>query len=96
MDDVEKSKVRLKHWIDHNFDHIKGYEEVAQLLSEKGFSEAAEIILSGARAIEAANKEFEKALGCLGSAADDMSRDAGASESHHQGHGHNHGHGCGQ
>jgi hypothetical protein len=90
MDDVEKSKVRLRHWIDHNLDHIKGYEEVAQVLAEKGFSDAAEIVLSGARAIETANEEFEKALESLGGGTEAVSRDPGRSESHHHGHGHNH------
>lgn len=97
MDDIDKSKVRLKHWIDHNFDHIKGYEEVAQVLAEKGFSDAAASIRSAAKAIAAANVEFEKALESLAGAAgegDTKSPAHDEPDSHHGDHKHNHGHGC--
>jgi hypothetical protein len=65
MDDIQKSAIRLKHWIDHNLDHMKGYEEVAQLLDNSHLSVAADMIRRGTRLIEEANSEFEKALESL-------------------------------
>ncbi len=66
MDEIQKSRIRLKHWIDHNFEHIKGYEEVSQLLDNNNCSAAAEMIRRGTRLIEDANTEFENALESLG------------------------------
>ena len=52
MDDIQKSRIRLKHWIDHNFEHIKGYEEVAQTLDNNNCGATAEMIRRGTRLIE--------------------------------------------
>ncbi len=65
MDDIQKSIIRLRHWIDHNLDHMKGYDEVAQLLDKNNFSASADMIRRGTRLIEEANSEFEKALESL-------------------------------
>ncbi len=65
MDDIQKSMIRLRHWIDHNLDHMKGYDEVAQLLDKNNFSASADMIRRGTRLIEEANSEFEKALESL-------------------------------
>jgi hypothetical protein len=81
MDDIQKSKVRLAHWIDHNVDHLKGYREVAALLEGEGNHEVASTIRRGIELIESANKEFEKAL-------KDLSALAGEPPSHEHAHGH--------
>ena len=65
MDDIEKSRVRLIHWIEHNLEHVKGYNEVAQILQRDGFHSASEKIRRGVSLIEAANEEFETALAGL-------------------------------
>jgi hypothetical protein len=90
MDDIQKSRIRLEHWINHNLDHIKGYDEVAQLLDKNNLSDAAEMIRRGTRLIEAANSEFQKALESLGS-KDETTNESGtgaATESHSHGHSH--------
>ena len=90
MDDIQKSRIRLEHWINHNLDHMKGYEEVAQLLDKNNLSGAAEMIRRGTRLIEAANSEFQKALESLGS-NDEATNESGtgaATESHSHGHSH--------
>jgi hypothetical protein len=90
MDDIQKSRVRLEHWINHNLDHIKGYDEVAQLLDKSNFSGAAEMIRRGTRLIEAANSEFQKALESLGG-KDETTNESGAgaaSKSHFHEHSH--------
>lgn len=78
MDRVEKSRVRLTHWIDHNLDHLRGYSEVAATLETEGLDAAAKRIKEGIRLIEQANSEFTMALA-------DISRALG-----HKGMGHTH------
>ena len=99
MDDVEKSKVRLAHWIDHNLDHLRGYAEVAHIMDGEGFSEAAERVRQGMRLIEEANGEFSRALAVLptrsgtGHASSGESAHGGShSGGHHHDHGHKHSH----
>ena len=73
MDDIEKSRVRLIHWIEHNLEHVKGYNEVAQILQRDGFHSASEKIRRGVSLIEAANEEFETALAGLSAPGEDVS-----------------------
>ena len=92
MDDIQKSRIRLKHWIDHNFEHIKGYDEVAQLLDNKDCSSAAEMIRRGTRLIEDANTEFEKALESIGGESEQAEESAPGADSEGHSHGHSHRH----
>lgn len=90
MDDIQKSRIRLKHWIDHNFEHIKGYEEVSQLLDNNNCGAAAEMIRRGTRLIEDANREFEKALESIGGERHQTDESASGSDSEGHSHGHSH------
>jgi hypothetical protein len=90
MDDIERSRIRLIHWIEHNLEHVKGYNEVAQILERDGFTSASGKIRRGVSLIEAANEEFESALAGLSAPAEEAS--ASGHESAH-GHAHEHGHG---
>jgi hypothetical protein len=95
MDDIEKSRVRLIHWIEHNLEHIKGYNEVAKVLERDGFRSASEKIRHGVKLIEAANEEFETALAELSSAGEVVSgskHEAAHEHGHEHGHGHGHSH----
>ena len=84
MDDIQKCAIRLKHWIDHNLDHLKGYEEVAETLETQGVTVAAEQIRKGIRLIEDANAAFGSALAELPEQAE---------HTHEHDHGHSHDHG---
>jgi len=90
MDDIAKSRVRLIHWIEHNLEHLKGYNEVAQILERDGFRSASEKIRRGVSLIEAANREFETALAGLSGTGEEAS---GSGSEPSQGHSHEHGHG---
>jgi hypothetical protein len=92
MDNVEKSRIRLTHWIDHNLDHLRGYNEVASVLETEGQGPAAERIRKGIRLIEEANSEFTKALADMGRAAGAVEHDHEHSHSHSHSHSHGHGH----
>ena len=65
MNTLEKSRIRLRHWIDHNADHLKGYREVAEALDAEGAVEAAERIRQGIELMERADEELETALKLL-------------------------------
>ncbi len=97
MDNVKKSRIRLTHWIDHNVDHLKGYEEVAQTLEQEGRPDAAIRVRQGIRMIQEANDEFRAALEHL--PADPVPCGKESHDAHHQ-HGHDqhcglHDHGSG-
>jgi hypothetical protein len=95
MDDIEKSRVRLIHWIEHNLEHVKGYNEVAQILQRGGFHLASEKIRRGVSLIEAANKEFETALAGLSAPGEGVSvskHEESQGQAHEHGHGHEHSH----
>lgn len=96
MDEVQKSKIRLEHWIDHNLDHLRGYSVVAGLLEKCGFAESAKKIRKGIGLIEAANDEFQKALADLPESGDhhhhqeEPHAHAHSDDSGHGHHGHHH------
>lgn len=95
MDDIEKSRVRLIHWIEHNLEHVKGYNEVAQILERDGFRSASEKIRRGVSLIEAANEEFETALAGLSAPGEEVSSstsEAAHGHAHEHGDGHEHSH----
>jgi hypothetical protein len=92
MDDVEKSKIRLSHWISHNLEHLKGYEEVAGLLESQRLIAVAETIRRGVGLVQEANKEFEKALSMLGGPVKASSEGPGHSHEHSHAHDHDHTH----
>ncbi len=86
MDNIQKSRVRLVHWIDHNVEHLKGYGEVATVLEKEGLNSVAGKIREGIHLIEAANVEFQKALGELSTL---RGQTATGDETHHT-HSHSH------
>ncbi len=90
MDDMQKSKMRLTYWIEHNVDHLRAYEEMASLLDHVGNHEVAATIRKGIELIGSANREFEKALHDLSVLVGD---EHGHEHSHSHGHEHTHGHG---
>ncbi len=92
MDRLEKSRIRLTHWIDHNLDHLRGYSEVAAMLQAEGLDSAAERIRQGIRLIEEANGEFTKALAEISRAVGNNQHDNSLSHGHSKGHTHAHDH----
>lgn len=81
MDENRKTLIRLKHWIDHNLDHLMGYKEVAAQMEQQGFSQVAERIRIAIKHVEKANGSFEEALADLESKIGPIEPDS---------HGHDH------
>ena len=42
MDNLEKARIRMEHWMEHNDQHQKEYEAFARELEEAGKEQAAE------------------------------------------------------
>ena len=98
MNEIEKSRIRLKHWVDHNEDHLKGYEDVAALLEQEGLPEAAARVRQGIEMTSKANDEFRSALSHYPPETP-AGTEHGHDDHHSEGHGdhcghHKHGHGC--
>ncbi|MEJ2717861.1 MAG: hypothetical protein P8182_12085 [Deltaproteobacteria bacterium] len=101
MDEIQKSRIRLSHWIDHNKEHLRGYVQVAQILEQEGLAVAAGTLKEGIALIEDANEKFraveallpghegEKDKGEPAAHAHDSDHGAG----HHHSHDHDHHHG---
>ena len=92
MDDIEKARIRLAHWIDHNIDHVRGYDEVAAVLEHAGKIEAADLIRRGVEAVRAANHEFERAVAQLSNGEPGRQAAHEGCVNRHDGHPHEHEH----
>ena len=62
MDELEKIAIRLKHWIGHNLEHIKAYEDVAQRLLDLDLTDSSNDIRQAVELNAKANEKFESAL----------------------------------
>jgi len=89
MDDIQKSMIRLAHWIDHNRDHVKGYLEVMEILEREGLKDAAGLVRRSIDLIEQANGKLEQALALLRGA--EHGTDEPHEAAHHK-HSHRHSH----
>ncbi len=76
MNDREKLRVLLPHWIEHNGEHADEFRQWADRAES-----ATELILAAARLVEEANERLEEALKTLGGPLE-----------HHHGHDHPHEH----
>jgi hypothetical protein len=61
MKELEKLRVLLPHWIEHNGEHAEEFRDWAEWAGE-----AEELILSAARLVEEANARLGEALEALG------------------------------
>jgi len=66
MTEIEKLRVLLPHWIEHNQEHGAEFLRWAEKAASAGHGEAAELIRSAAQAMEQANAELRQALDKLG------------------------------
>ncbi len=84
MDNVEKLRVMLQHWIEHNKGHIEEFDKWRGTMSDEGRASLAERIKKTIELMASVNTELEKALQEAGGAKHD--------EDHHHHHGHDHHH----
>jgi hypothetical protein len=80
MNDVEKLRVILPHWIDHNTGHGKEFVTWAGTLANAGEQEVAELLQKAAAYLEQADSVLKEALHKAGGPL--------AGEDHHHHHHH--------
>lgn len=86
MDNVEKLRVMLQHWIEHNKGHVEEFEKWRQTMTEEGKTSLAEDIAEAVKTMAIVNTQLAKALETAGGAKSDDE------EHHHHHHGHHHDH----
>ncbi|MGC8657472.1 MAG: hypothetical protein ACP5U1_00190 [Desulfomonilaceae bacterium] len=85
MDELGKIAIRLNHWVGHNLEHVKAYEEVALKLAELGMIEASNHVRQAIEFSSKANTNFELALKLVESNAGENIDYSQAEKSHHHG-----------
>ncbi len=65
MEFIEKAKIRIDHWIEHNEDHLQEYEPLAQELESAGKAESARCIREMTALIAESNECLRRALTTL-------------------------------
>lgn len=85
MDNVEKLRVMLQHWIDHNQGHVEEFEKWRKTMADEGQMVLADHITEAVRSMASVNAQLGKALHAAGGPKTD------AEEGHHH-HGHHHHH----
>ena len=86
MDNVEKLRVLLQHWIDHNKGHVDEFENWRKLMKDENQETVADYITEAIKLMATVNAELGKALHEVGGP-----KSAGANEHHHH-HDHHHDH----
>lgn len=87
MDNVEKLRVLLQHWIDHNKGHVEEFETWRKLMEEEGKHTLSGHITEAVKEMAAVNAELGKALHEVGGP-----KPAGDNDGHHHHHHHHHNH----
>lgn len=79
MDNVEKLRVMLQHWIEHNKGHMDEFEKWRGTMSAEGRASLADHIQRTVELMGSVNDELEKAL-----------KEAGGAKQHENHHHHDH------
>ena len=85
MDNVEKLRVMLQHWIEHNKGHVEEFEKWQKTMTEEGHASLAASIAEAVQTMATVNVQLEKALEEAGGAKAEEG-------DHHHHHGHDHHH----
>ena len=81
MENVEKLRVLVQHWIDHNKSHAEEFSKWEKIMIEDAEGKIAAHISEAVQAVEKVNKQLSKALSEAG----------GPKEVDGEGHHHHHG-----
>lgn len=85
MDNVEKLRIMLQHWIEHNKGHVEEFEKWRETMTTDGQASLAGQIAEAIKTMGVVNTQLEKALEEIGGPKDD-------DDHHHHGHHHHHHH----
>ena len=86
MNNVDKLRVLLQHWIDHNKGHVDEFENWRQLMEDEKQEKVVTHITQAIQLMATVNAELGKALHEVGGPK------AAGGETHHHDHDHDHDH----
>ncbi len=86
MENVEKLRVLLQHWIDHNTGHAEEFAKWEKCMTEDSKQNIADHIGAAIKGVEKVNEQLSKALLEAGGPKED----GGGEHHHHHGHHHHH------
>jgi hypothetical protein len=66
MRDIEKLRVLLPHWLEHNTEHADSFRTWAERARAAGEEHIAVHIEAAAQKLQTANRDLEAAIECLG------------------------------
>ncbi len=77
ISDVDKLRILMPHWIEHNHSHEAEYHKWAAIAREQGQVEVSELISKAISSMKEADKAIEQALQKIGgpSGANEQSHD---------------------
>lgn len=84
MDNVEKLRIMLQHWIEHNKGHVEEFDKWRETMTADGQVSLAAQIAEAINTMGIVNNQLEKALEEIGGPKDD--------DHHHHDHHHHHHH----
>ena len=85
MTDLEKLRILLPHWINHNQEHIAEFKRWAELCKDSDSIRLAEAFKKAINTSEQVTRELQYALDLAGGPVEGPER-----HGHHYGHGHTH------
>ncbi len=88
MENIEKLRVLLQHWIDHNKGHAEEFAKWQKLMADDAKGVVADHIGGAIKEMEQANEHLAKALHDAGGSKEGGGGDGG--HHHHHGDGHHH------
>jgi molecular chaperone GrpE (heat shock protein) len=85
MDNVEKLRVMLQHWIEHNKGHVEEFDKWQKTMIEEGQKSIADSIAEAVKTMATVNDQLEKTLKEAGGPGEKDGKGH-----HHHDHGHHH------
>lgn len=83
MDDIEKLRVLLPHWLEHNASHADDYRAWIERARAAGADHAAEHLAAAVEKLAGVNRDLQGALEHLGGPAALADRDHAHTHHHH-------------
>jgi len=83
MDSIDKLRVMLKHWIDHNGGHVKEFDKWRDVMAGENQESMVAALATAMEQMDSVSATLQKALDELGGAPEDA-------DHHHHHHHHDH------
>lgn len=90
MNNVEKLRIMLQHWIEHNKGHMDEFEKWREVMRHEGQGAVADRLEKTVALMTSVNEQLHHALHDMGGAKHDHDHDGDHHHHHHGGDHHHH------